>query len=123
MCFCLLGFPGLNIIEAYMAPAVDSSQDKFSWDKPDAALLAEFAREKLGWDRERIDEVLQPVMKKMSQNQVNSPGTLKKFIRIVGKFTQNLVCSSRVITNISQNFTHHILFYPKKIFALSASLS
>ncbi|XP_022254967.1 DNA repair protein complementing XP-G cells homolog isoform X2 [Limulus polyphemus] len=63
------GFPSQIVFDAYLYPHVDNSSEKFSWGIPDLQLLREYAEEKFGWSRNKIDDLLLPVMKKINERQ------------------------------------------------------
>ena len=56
-------FPSLAIINAYIKPAVDKSNSRFSWEKPRMDDLQLFCAETLGWDHEETSRVVSPVLK------------------------------------------------------------
>ena len=59
-------FPSERISQAYMNPEVDNSTEKFSWAIPNFVAVRDFASEKFGWSKGKIDEVIKPVIKKLS---------------------------------------------------------
>ncbi|XP_070537591.1 DNA excision repair protein ERCC-5-like [Ptychodera flava] len=61
------GFPNPTVRQAYLNPAVDESKETFQWGIPDLHELREFAKEKFGWSRMKVDELLLPVMKKVTE--------------------------------------------------------
>jgi len=40
-----------------MNPEVDNSAELFSWAVPNFVAISDYAKERLGWQRQRIDEV------------------------------------------------------------------
>lgn len=58
-------FPSLQVVEAYLQPEVETSDDKFTWGKPDIESLIYYAREKFGWTKMKTEDILNPVMKKL----------------------------------------------------------
>ncbi|KAJ1521062.1 hypothetical protein ONE63_002768 [Megalurothrips usitatus] len=58
------GFPNQAVVEAYLRPAVDDSQEAFSWGALDLPALREYAKSKFGWPVSKTDEILLPVAKK-----------------------------------------------------------
>ncbi|KAL3805577.1 hypothetical protein HJC23_005821 [Cyclotella cryptica] len=56
-------FPSLAIINAYIKPAVDKSNSRFTWAKPRIDDLQLFCSETLGWDEEETSRVVSPVLK------------------------------------------------------------
>jgi len=63
------GFPSPAVTEAYLKPAVDDSNETFQWGLPDVEGLRQFLMATIGWDKERTDEVLLPVVKDMNRRE------------------------------------------------------
>lgn len=63
------GFPSSRVAQAYLEPTVDESRETFSWGTPDLDALRTYAYQKLGWSREKLDELLLPVLKRMGAKQ------------------------------------------------------
>lgn len=70
------GFPSQAVIEAYLRPSVEDSQETFSWGALDLPALREYARSKFGWPVSKTDEILLPVSKRWndraSQRKIDS---------------------------------------------------
>ncbi|KAK7090216.1 hypothetical protein V1264_010044 [Littorina saxatilis] len=70
------GFPSRQVVEAYLHPSVDESEDGFTWRMPDVERLQQYAKKKFGWTRQKADEALEPMMKeltkKMTQGRIHS---------------------------------------------------
>ncbi|XP_034245331.1 DNA repair protein complementing XP-G cells [Thrips palmi] len=70
------GFPSQAVVEAYMRPSVEDSQETFSWGTLDLPALREYARSKFGWPVSKTDEILLPVSKRWndraSQRKIDS---------------------------------------------------
>ncbi len=49
-----------------MNPEIDNSLEKFSWAIPNFVAIRDYASEKFGWSGGKIDEIIKPVIKKMS---------------------------------------------------------
>ncbi|SPQ18635.1 c1063de6-9e5b-4d7e-8350-d8d5d2c4cb60 [Thermothielavioides terrestris] len=64
------GFPSPAVAEAYLHPEVDSSPEPFQWGVPDLDGLRRFLVDTIGWDQERTDEVLVPVIRDMNRREV-----------------------------------------------------
>lgn len=58
-------FPSPAIVHAYLRPAVDKSEAKFSWGRPDPEGLRRYCAEAMGWERDETDRVVGPVLKAM----------------------------------------------------------
>ena len=59
-------FSSERVKAAYISPDVDNSTEKFSWAIPNFVAIRDFATEKFGWTGGKIDEIIKPVIKKMS---------------------------------------------------------
>jgi len=62
------GFPSEAVMEAYVHPRVDESGEKFSWSVPNLVAVRDFAKERFGWDKIQIDEILKPVIRSLQKN-------------------------------------------------------
>jgi DNA excision repair protein ERCC-5 len=76
------GFPSPAVTDAYLHPEVDSSPEPFQWGVPDLDRLREFLMATIGWDQERTDEVLVPVIRDM--NRRAAEGTQSNITRFFG---------------------------------------
>ena len=56
-------FPNSAVIKAYKDAKVDQNKDKFTYGRPDLQLLRRFCQDKFGWQQDRADELLVPVLK------------------------------------------------------------
>ncbi|CAN7996736.1 unnamed protein product [Ixodes hexagonus] len=70
------GFPSAPVVKAYLEPSVDASRETFSWGTPDLDALRSYpllhalpTRQKLGWPREKLDDLLLPVLRRMGEKQ------------------------------------------------------
>jgi hypothetical protein len=43
--------------------SVDDSKERFTHGRPDAQLLRTFCKEKFNWNSDKVDEILEPVLK------------------------------------------------------------
>jgi len=59
-------FPNGRVFQAYTEPSIDPSEERFSWAVPNFVAVRDFATEKFGWTKVKIDEMVKPVIKKMS---------------------------------------------------------
>ncbi|XP_055681995.1 DNA excision repair protein ERCC-5 homolog isoform X2 [Lutzomyia longipalpis] len=75
------GFPSINVLRAYLYPDVDDSQEAFVWGSPDVESIREFTKKKFGWTSNRTDELLDPVLKKLSDRKVQS--SIKNYFKIL----------------------------------------
>ncbi len=60
-------FPNDRISEAYLSPSVDNSTEAFSWAVPNFVEIRDFAQEKFGWTRGKVDELIKPVIKRFDE--------------------------------------------------------
>ncbi|KAL3281160.1 hypothetical protein HHI36_004378 [Cryptolaemus montrouzieri] len=73
-------FPSAQVVQAYLNPTVDTSEEQFAWSKPDFVALVDFGRTKFGWSKTKTEEILKPVIKKMKETKYQS--TLLKYFQI-----------------------------------------
>ncbi|XP_072985440.1 DNA repair protein UVH3 isoform X2 [Typha latifolia] len=62
-------FPSESVISAYILPQVDESTELFSWGKPDLVLLQKLCWETFGWNKQKADELLVPVLKEYNKHE------------------------------------------------------
>lgn len=60
-------FPSEVVVNAFLHPTVLESNEPFSWGMPDLDLLRKYAAFKMKWSKEKIDSVLDPIIKKLNQ--------------------------------------------------------
>ena len=58
-------FPSENVVSAYLRPSVDDSRETFSWAVPNLVAVRDFALERFGWDRTKVDRLLKPVLRSL----------------------------------------------------------
>lgn len=97
-------FPNESVYEAYVAPEVDESREKFSWAVPNVEALRNFTGEKFGWNHAKADEILLPVMKKLklktTQKRIESYFTNIKLVKepkVTSKRMQEAIAKARGI--------------------------
>lgn len=59
------GFPAENVIQAYLNPVVDKSEERFTWARPDVEKLIHFCQQYVGWGPNETKKYLDPVMAKL----------------------------------------------------------
>ena len=59
-------FPNAAVAEAYTNPALDTSTEKFTWAVPNFVAVRDYATEKFGWSKVKTDQVIKPVIRKMT---------------------------------------------------------
>ncbi|CAM0871652.1 unnamed protein product [Alopecurus aequalis] len=62
-------FPSETVISAYISPQVDDSTERFSWGRPDLSLLRKLCWERFGWNKDKADELLLPVLKEYNKHE------------------------------------------------------
>lgn len=53
--------------EAYLFPTVDENRERFTWGQPELESIREYAKKTFGWTKKRTDEIILPVMKRLSE--------------------------------------------------------
>lgn len=66
----LSGFPNQAVVDAYKNPEVNESLSKFSWNEPEMDALRDFLNEKIGWNRDKFNSVVIPVLERFKEKQV-----------------------------------------------------
>nr|CAD7455406.1 unnamed protein product [Timema tahoe] len=74
------GFPSKAVVEAYLKPHVDESQESFSWGSPNLDSLRDYARSKFGWTPSKTDEILVPVLKR--HNEAKSQRSIASYFKV-----------------------------------------
>ncbi|KAG9237077.1 DNA excision repair protein-like protein [Amylocarpus encephaloides] len=67
--FLPAAFPSSAVTEAYLKPDVDSTPEPFQWGVPDLDRLRDFLMATIGWNQERTDEVLVPVIRDLNRRE------------------------------------------------------
>ena len=69
-------FPSDAVLNAYLNPVVDKSEDTFSWGVPDLDGLVEFCRRNMGWEVGDTKAIIQPILDRtntgMRQTRIES---------------------------------------------------
>lgn len=66
------GFPSQAVVQAYLSPMVDESKETFTWGKPNLVFLGDYAKQKFGWDNDKYNKTILPVMKKLTEKQIQN---------------------------------------------------
>lgn len=82
-------FPDLNVEHAYFHPQVDDDPTPFEWGVPNLDFLRGFLQGMTGWGKEKIDELLIPVIQTMNQRLSGSrtsltQATLSEYVGVSG---------------------------------------
>jgi hypothetical protein len=64
--FNLKGFPNRTVVEAYLRPEVNESRARFTWNCPDRDALRDYLFEKIGWNRDKFNSVVLPVLERFN---------------------------------------------------------
>lgn len=96
------GFPNFQILNAYLKPEVDTSEEKFSWAKPDDLALIDFAKLKFGWTNDKAEEILKPVLKRMTESKV------QKSVKDYFKTTHKLIDRTESMSKMSKRVKNAI---------------
>lgn len=73
-----------------MHPEIDNSTESFSWAIPNFVEVCDYAQEKFGWTRQKVDEIIKPVIVKMKETSSNQMKIVDFFTRErVGLSTQS----------------------------------
>jgi 5'-3' exonuclease len=93
-------FPNNQVIKAYEAPQVDRSSAKFSWALPDLQALRNFCSNMFGWEKQKTDGTLLPLMEKLNSRTIQT--------RIDSFFTsyQDNIKYAKVSNFLRQNLYH-----------------
>ncbi|KAF9243402.1 hypothetical protein BU15DRAFT_86379 [Melanogaster broomeanus] len=79
-------WPNPLVRDAYYHPTVDTSEEPFKWGMPDLDALRHFLNDELGWNATKVDDLLLPIIQKMSKrNQaasMNRQGNLNGFFDV-----------------------------------------
>ncbi|ANB13344.1 ssDNA endodeoxyribonuclease RAD2 [Sugiyamaella lignohabitans] len=62
-------FPDQNVINAYLVPIVDEDKSPFEWGVPDLDALRTYLSGMTGWTKDRIDELLIPVIQDINKRR------------------------------------------------------
>lgn len=69
-------WPNPLVRDAYYHPTVDSSEEPFKWGIPDLDALRHFINEELGWNQSKVDDLLMPIIQRMSRRNQVCPGAV-----------------------------------------------
>ena len=72
-------FPSQAVVSAYLRPSVDESRESFTWAVPNLVAVRDFARERFGWDRDKIDRLLTPVVRALDSRRDSRQATLETY--------------------------------------------
>ncbi|KAJ8729202.1 hypothetical protein PYW08_000783 [Mythimna loreyi] len=62
-------FPSIRVVQAYLEPNIEKSEDKFTWGELDITILRDYTKAKFGWSQNKLDEILKPVLKQIQDRK------------------------------------------------------
>lgn len=80
-------WPNPEVAKAYLHPTVDESDEAFAWGIPDLDALRDFLKDHLGWGNAKVDELMLPIIKRMTGRAAGSAlnqSTISNFFDISG---------------------------------------
>lgn len=73
-------FPSVRVAEAYLYPTVDENSEAFTWGCPEVESIREYAKRTFGWTNKKTDEIILPVMKKMTEKSLQQ--SIKNYFKV-----------------------------------------
>jgi len=102
-------FPSAAVVDAYLHPQIDESQECFDWGLPDLDGLRRypsdpllcssastyltffrFAKAKMGWPEEKVDELVLPILKLQAASAETTQTTITEFSSTNRRLTPKL---------------------------------
>ena len=74
-------FPSEAVVSAYLSPAVDTSEERFSWAVPNLVGVRDFAMNRFGWDKSQVDKLLKPVIRALEERGGSRQARLEKYFK------------------------------------------
>ncbi|KAL3698871.1 hypothetical protein R1sor_012947 [Riccia sorocarpa] len=114
-------FPSPAVIAAYVNPMVEKSKETFSFGRPDLETLRRFCYEKFGWNKEKADELLLPVLKEYDRRETQT--RLDSFYHFSQRFAK--IRSRRIqkaVTGITGRRSEELMDLPHHLIISSASV-
>ncbi|KAJ0182074.1 hypothetical protein K1T71_002796 [Dendrolimus kikuchii] len=62
-------FPSVRVVQAYLDPNVEKSEDKLTWGEVDITVLRDYTKTKFGWSQNKLDEIIKPVLKRLAERK------------------------------------------------------
>ncbi|GAA93747.1 uncharacterized protein L969DRAFT_92334 [Mixia osmundae IAM 14324] len=85
-------WPNPAVMDAYLNPDVETSSERFTWGLPDLDGLRHFLMDSLGWAAPKVEDLLLPLIKRMSDRNrgiANMQGSLERYFDVTGGMGQN----------------------------------
>lgn len=90
-----------QVVEAYLFPTVDENRESFSWGKLEVESIREYAKKTFGWTNKRTDEIILPVVKRLSEK--TSQQSIQNYFKVTGVTSRkDLQVSKRVRAALQQ---------------------
>lgn len=90
-----------QVVEAYLFPTIDENREKFSWGKLEVESIREYAKKTFGWTKNRTDEIILPVVKRLSEK--TSQQSIQNYFKVTGITSRkDLQVSKRVRAALQQ---------------------
>lgn len=70
---------------------MDDSKERFTHGRPDAQLLRTFCKEKFNWNSDKVDEILEPVLK-VSTICIGMPAPCGSCLSLCKKLGRKRIC-------------------------------
>ena len=67
------------MVSAYLSPAVDTTEEIFSWDVPNLVGVRDFAMDRFGWDKSQVFKLLKPVIRALKERGGSRQARLEKY--------------------------------------------
>jgi len=71
-------FPSKAVVPAYLSPAVDTCEERFSWAVPNLVGVRDFAMNRFGWDKSQL---LKPVIRALEERGGSRQARLEKYFK------------------------------------------
>ncbi|KAJ9066205.1 DNA repair protein rad2 [Entomophthora muscae] len=73
------GFPNSQVTDSYLKPNVNSEKRPFSWGSPNLPGLQLFLRRHLNWSEEKVNELVEPVIRHQNRLDKSIQTTISQF--------------------------------------------
>jgi hypothetical protein len=74
-------FPSEAVVSAYLSPAVDTSEERFSWAVTNLVGVRDFAIDRFGWDKSQVGKLLKPVIRALEERGGSRQVRLEKYFK------------------------------------------
>lgn len=72
-------------MSAYLSPAVDTTEEIFSWAVPNLVGVRDFAMDRFGWDKSQVYKLLKPVIRALKERGGSRQARLEKLVKLPDK--------------------------------------